>query len=91
MADEEKDRNDNQANSHNQDKAVGASAGASYQGAQGQQNEGRNPQQNESANQGGGIQGTGQSQQNPGGFTGGEGNVRDQGKNPQTDQNKNVE
>jgi hypothetical protein len=73
MADE-KARSQSQENEQDRGKAMGAGASAGgYQGRQenDEQNLGRNPQQSETAGQGGGIQGTGQRQSNPGGYTGG--------------------
>lgn len=74
MADE-KARSQNQENDQDRGKAMGAGASAGgYQGQQGneEQNLGHNPQRSETAGQGGGIQGTGQRQSNPGGYTQGE-------------------
>ncbi len=76
MADE-KARNQDHPNQEEKGKAMGAGATGNYQGQQ-QPDAGRNPRPNESAGQGGGIQGTGQQQPNPGGFTGGQGNLRDE-------------
>jgi hypothetical protein len=72
MADE-KSRSQNQENDQDRGKAMSAGASAGYQGQQEneQQNLGGNAQQSETAGQGGGMQGTGQRQPNPGGYTGG--------------------
>jgi hypothetical protein len=78
MANEDLDQGNAHGNEEHS-KAAGVSPGSEYPHITGFQNIDRNPQQNESANQGGGIQGTGQSQLNPGGYTGGHSNVRDAG------------
>ena len=78
MADENA-RNQNQEHTEDKGKAMGAGASGNYQGQQGQQDFTRKP--NETAGQGGGIQGTGQSQANPGGHTQGGDQLRDEGPN----------
>lgn len=93
---EEKTTNQDQAKSEDRAKSLGVGAGANYQGQQRQPDAGRNATPNETAGQGGGIQGTGQHQANPGGLTEGQGNLRDEGRdddNPskQTDQGKPTE
>lgn len=67
MADE-KSREHNQQNEQERGKAMGAGASTGYQG-QGQTNPELNSQSSEMAGQGGGIQGSGQRQSNPGGFS----------------------
>jgi hypothetical protein len=74
MADENARRN--QEDDQEKSRAMGAGASGNYQGQPEQQSQ-RQP--NETAGQGGGIQGTGQHQSNPGGFTGGHGEQRDKG------------
>jgi hypothetical protein len=80
MVDDKKKDQNQQSNQSNK-KAMGASAGAQSpgkQGSAGQPNLNRNRQETETAGQGGGIQGTGQRQSNPGGYTSDQGgNVRD--------------
>jgi len=71
MADE-RPTNQNHDNQEEQGKAMGAAANA---GAQGQERPDNSP--SEVAGQGGGIQGSGQSQSNPGGYTGGDQNRDD--------------
>lgn len=71
MADE-RPTNQNQDNQEEQGKAMGAAANA---GASGQERPDNAP--SEVAGQGGGIQGSGQSQSNPGGYTGGDRNRDD--------------
>jgi hypothetical protein len=73
MADE-KSTNQNQQNEQEQGKAMGAAANA---GAHWQERSGNSP--SETAGQGGGIQGSGQRQPNPGGYT--EGEERDRSDN----------
>lgn len=77
MADEQA-RNQNPGNEQDKGKAMGAGAGADQKG-------GINPVQhserNETAGQGGGMQGTGQRQSNPGGYTSGQEGQRDEGRN----------
>jgi hypothetical protein len=77
MADEQaRDRNQEQEKG----KAMGAGASGNYQPDQRvseQQLDELSRRPNESAGQGGGVQGTGQSQSNPGGFSQGQ-NSRDQ-------------
>jgi hypothetical protein len=89
------DRNRDQENAQDKGKAMGAGAGGSYQGQQERQNAGRSSQPNETAGQGGGMQGTGQHQSNPGGYTEGQGgrdlDQRDKGTATQGRQDKNVE
>ena len=75
MADE-KNREQNQPNDQDRGKAMGAGAGAGFQGDQ--KNPDLNSQRNEMAGQGGGIQGQGQRQPNPGGYTEGENRQRDE-------------
>jgi hypothetical protein len=82
MADE-KTRNRHEETDQEKGKAMGAGASGNYQGDQGQQghkNEMRGTQPNEVAGQGGGVQGTGQSQSNPGGFTQGQYDSRDESR-----------
>ena len=67
MADE-KNREQNQPGDQDRAKAMGAGASA----GQGRDNPDLNSQPSEVAGQGGGIQGSGQRQENPGGFTGNE-------------------
>ena len=69
--------NPNQEHTEEKGKAMGVGAGGDYQGQHGQQDSSRKP--NETAGQGGGIQGTGQSQSNPGGHTQGGDQLRDEG------------
>jgi hypothetical protein len=93
MADE-KAKTQNPEHAEEKGKAMGAGAAANYQGQQ-QPDAVRSPKPNESAGQGGGIQGTGQQQSNPGGFTG-QGNLRDEDRrgdqrSEQTDQGKSKE
>jgi len=79
MADENA-RNRDQKTDQEKGKAMGAGASGSYQSQQGQTGDqfaGRGSQPNEVSGQGGGIQGTGQSQSNPGGYTEGGGERRD--------------
>ncbi|HSS20666.1 MAG TPA: hypothetical protein VLL54_11375 [Pyrinomonadaceae bacterium] len=94
MADE-KATNQNQENTEEKGKAATAGASGNYQGQQQKPEAGRTPQPIESTGQGGGIQGTGQQQPNPGGFTGGQGNLRDENrrddKTKQSDQGKPTE
>lgn len=71
MADK-KSTNQDQQNDQGQEKAMGATANA---GAPGQDRQTNSP--SETAGQGGGIQGSGQSQQNPGGYTEGQEQNRD--------------
>ena len=82
MADENA-RNRNQETDQEKGKAMGAGASGSYQGQQGQTGDqfgGRGSQPNEVSGQGGGVQGTGQSQSNPGGYTEGQDDRRDQSR-----------
>ena len=75
--------NRNQEKDQEKGKAMGAGASGSYQGQprqEDQQQAGRGSQPNEVAGQGGGIQGTGQSQSNPGGFTQGQYDSRDESR-----------
>jgi hypothetical protein len=95
MADE-KARNPNQENTEEKGKAAAAGASGDYQGQQRQPDAGRAAQPNETAGQGGGIQGTGQQQSNPGGFTSGQEHLRDEErtgdeKPRQSDQGKSTE
>ena len=94
MADE-KARNQNQENTEEKGKAAAAGASGNYQDHQQKPEAGRAPRPNESAGQGGGVQGTGQHQSNPGGFTGEPDNLRDENrredKSKQTDQGKPTE
>ena len=84
MADD-KAKNQNQQRDQNierpNEKAKGATAtrGAQGQQASGEQgqDQGRNPQGTEIAGQGGGIQGSGQRQGNPGGFSDDQGEQRE--------------
>jgi hypothetical protein len=79
MADE-KSTNQNQQNQPEQGKAMGAAANA----GPGQDRQTNSP--SETAGQGGGIQGSGQSQQNPGGYSeGGEGSRDDSQSNQGAD------
>lgn len=77
MADE-KQTNQNKQNDQGQEKAMGAAANT---GAQGQDRQTNSP--SETAGQGGGIQGSGQSQQNPGGYTKGQERNRDDSQSNQ--------
>ncbi len=77
---EEKLTNPNQQNDQGQEKAMGAAANA---GAPGQDRQQNSP--SETAGQGGGIQGSGQSQSNPGGYTGGDRNRDDAQPNQGSD------
>lgn len=82
MADENA-RNRNQETDQEKGKAMGAGASGSYQGQQGQTDEqfaGRGLQPNEVSGQGGGVQGTGQRQTNPGGYTEGQDERRDESR-----------
>ena len=82
MADENA-RNRDQETDREKGKAMGAGASGNYQGQQeqaGDQFAGRGSQPNEVSGQGGGIQGTGQSQSNPGGYTEGQGERRDESR-----------
>ena len=82
MADENA-RNRNQETDQEKGKAMGAGASGNYQGQQGQTADefpGRRSQPNEVSGQGGGIQGTGQSQSNPGGYTEGQDEQRDESR-----------
>ena len=79
MADENARKQD-QDNTKDKGKAMGAGASGSHQGQQGQQGPNVERKPNETAGQGGGVQGTGQHQANPGGYTGGQGNLRDEDK-----------
>ena len=74
MADE-KNREQNQPGDLDRGKAMGAGAS----GSQGRDNPDLNSQRSEMAGQGGGIQGSGQRQENPGGYTENQ-NVRDEGR-----------
>ncbi len=74
MADE-KATNQNQGNEQREGKAMGAAANAGNQSDLEPGNA-----TSEIAGQGGGIQGTGQGQQNPGGFTSGQDQSRDEGR-----------
>jgi len=76
MADE-KSTNQNQENNQDQEKAMGAAANASTQP------QGSDDARSETAGQGGGIQGTGQGQQNPGGYSGGNEQSRDESRSNQ--------
>ncbi|HUS09666.1 MAG TPA: hypothetical protein VMZ30_04295 [Pyrinomonadaceae bacterium] len=78
-------RNQNPGNTEDRDRqdkgqAMGAGASRGPQGQQGRQNLGGASQPNETAGQGGGMQGTGQQQSNPGGYTSGQGSARDEGQ-----------
>ena len=92
---DEKARNQNPENAEDKGKAAAAGASGNYQGQQRQPDAGRGPQPNETAGQGGGIQGSGQRQTNPGGFTGGQEHLRDEGRDDdrsrQSDQGKPTE
>ena len=77
MADE-KAREHNQPNDQDRGKAMGAGASAGYQGQDKQTNPDLNSQRSETAGQGGGIQGSGQRQNNPGGFAVNEDRLRDE-------------
>ena len=94
MADENT-RNRNQEPDQEKGKAMGAGASGNYQGQQGKtgdQHAGRGSQPNEVSGQGGGIQGTGQSQSNPGGHTEGRDDRRyetQQGNKHSTNEDKN--
>ena len=77
MADE-KSTDPNQPNQQDQGKAMGAAANAS----QGQEKQTNSP--SETAGQGGGIQGSGQSQQNPGGYSEGQERNRDDSQSNQS-------
>ena len=82
MADENA-RNRNQETDREKGKAMGAGASGNYQGQQRQSGDkfaGRESQPNEVSGQGGGIQGTGQSQSNPGGYTEGQDERRDESR-----------
>ena len=77
MADEKTTNQDpNQQTQQDKGKAMGAAANAPGQ-------EGQTNARSETAGQGGGIQGTGQSQQNPGGYTKGNEQNRDDSRNKQ--------
>jgi hypothetical protein len=92
---DEKARNQNPENAEDKGKAAAAGASGNYQGQQPQPDAGRGPQPNETAGQGGGVQGTGQQQSNPGGFTSGQEHLRDEGRREETlkqsDQGKSTE
>ena len=94
MADENA-RNRNQETDQEKGKAMGAGASGNYQGQPGQSADefpGRRSQPNEVSGQGGGIQGTGQSQSNPGGYTEGQDEQRDEsrrGNQGSTNENRN--
>ena len=82
MADES-NRNRNQQTDQEKEKAMGAGASSNYQGGQGQTSQKRDThesQPSEVAGQGGGVQGTGQGQSNPGGFTQGQYDSRDESR-----------
>lgn len=90
MADE-KAKNQDQENTEDRAKSLGVGAGANYQGQQRQPDAGRNPTPNETAGQGGGIQGTGQRQPNPGGFNEGQRNLRDEGRDDDNGSKQSVQ
>jgi hypothetical protein len=76
MADE-KSTNQDQPNQQDQGKAMGAAANA------GQGGDKQTGSPSEAAGQGGGIQGSGQSQQNPGGYSEGGERSRDESQSNQ--------
>ena len=81
MADE-KSTNQNLENEPEQGKAMGAAANTAAQGQQGQQTSESQP--SEISGQGGGIQGSGQRQPNPGGYTEGGDRDRDESRDNQS-------
>ena len=78
-------RNQNPGNTEDRDRkdkgqAMGAGASSGSQGQPSRQNLSGASQPSETAGQAGVKQGTGQQQSNPGGYTGGQGRERDEGK-----------